>query len=200
MRSTSEIKFLTANLLKEFEILSLGCSNIDKLLKGGFRSNVLNEIAGDSGSGKTQICLVLSLIVQLPKRFGGLDKAAVYICTEKVFPIKRLHQLNCWFQQKYGTTKNFLDNIFIQHIPDYEVLMKALHIHLPNLLKMKDIGLIVIDSIAGIFRSDNLEVSYVNRSKQLNEIALILRQFGAKYCCVIICVNQVIFTFIGNIS
>lgn len=32
------------------------------------------EISGEAGSGKTQICLQLSLTVQLPEQFGGFEK------------------------------------------------------------------------------------------------------------------------------
>lgn len=44
--------------------------------------------------------------------------AAVYFCTEDVFPVKRLHQMSYYFEQKYGI-KNTLDNVYISHISDY---------------------------------------------------------------------------------
>ncbi|KAL3281086.1 hypothetical protein HHI36_004310 [Cryptolaemus montrouzieri] len=184
------IRFQSANKLREFDKLKTGCKEIDSILKGGFKTNILNEIVGCSGSGKTQICLILSLMVQLPRELGGFGKASVYICTEDVFPVKRLHELSLSFLRKYGL-ENSLDNVFICHIPDYDRLKTVLNVFVPSLVRAKKVGLLVIDSIAGVFRSDNQGISYVNRSKQFNEIALKLREFATKLNCVVICVNQV---------
>ena len=43
------------------------------LCTGGVLSRGITEIAGESASGKTQVCLQLCLTVQLPISLGGLD-------------------------------------------------------------------------------------------------------------------------------
>ena len=41
----------------------------------------LTEIAGTSAAGKTQLCLQLSLTVQLPRSHGGLAGGIVVLCS-----------------------------------------------------------------------------------------------------------------------
>lgn len=53
--------------------LSLGCPVLNGLLHGGLLVPGVNEIAGVSASGKTQLCLQLCLTVQLPRELGGLE-------------------------------------------------------------------------------------------------------------------------------
>lgn len=53
--------------------LSLGCSVLDDLLKGGIPLVGITELAGESSAGKTQIGLQLCLCVQYPYRYGGLE-------------------------------------------------------------------------------------------------------------------------------
>lgn len=47
---------------------------IDSITRGGLPVNGITEIYGESGVGKTQFCLQLCLMVQLPKNVGGLEK------------------------------------------------------------------------------------------------------------------------------
>ena len=41
--------------------LSLGCPALDALLSGGVPRRGITELAGESGSGKTQLCLQMAL-------------------------------------------------------------------------------------------------------------------------------------------
>lgn len=50
--------------------LSFGDPIIDNCLDGGILPRAITEIAGEAGSGKTQLCLQLSLQVQLPIERG----------------------------------------------------------------------------------------------------------------------------------
>lgn len=77
----------------------------------------ITEICGESGAGKTQILVQLSLMVQLPRELGGLDKGVAYICTEDVFPSRRLSQIAEHFSQKYNIEQTeFLSKIYIEHV------------------------------------------------------------------------------------
>ena len=62
--------FGSSNLRK----IGTGCESIDEILHGGVPVNGIVELFGKSGVGKTQFCIQLSLMVQLPERFGGLNK------------------------------------------------------------------------------------------------------------------------------
>ncbi|XP_043372344.1 DNA repair protein XRCC3 isoform X6 [Dermochelys coriacea] len=105
--------------------LSLGCSLLDSLLRGGIPVVGITELAGESSAGKTQISLQLCLSVQYPYEYGGLESGAVYICTEDVFPNKRLQQL-IEQQHKFRVDVppdiiqkiKFGNSVFIEHAAD----------------------------------------------------------------------------------
>ena len=43
------------------------CGNLDRMLGGGVKTQVMTEFIGDYGVGKTRICMTLSVTAQLPK-------------------------------------------------------------------------------------------------------------------------------------
>lgn len=67
----------------------------------------------------------------------------------------------------------------------------CLYNRLPEFLRRANIGLIVIDSIAGAFRSENLDVDYVKRTHEFHIIANQLLELGSKHQIAIVCTNQV---------
>lgn len=185
--------FSTAFDLTETEIFStrlkIGCTAIDGLLGGGFAIRGINEIYGPSGSGKSQFCIQLSLQAQLSPKVGSLNKGVAYICTEDAFPLKRLHQMNDQYVKRYGNL-DFLNNIFIDHINDYENLVDCVQNRLPKLLNNKRIGLIVIDSIAGIFRA---EMNLIERANRMRIFVNELLNLQNKFEFAVLCTNQVSF-------
>ncbi|KAJ8951854.1 hypothetical protein NQ318_019830 [Aromia moschata] len=179
-----ESEFSTADKIPAWERLGTGCSSIDSILSGGIPINGLSEIFGCSGVGKTQLCLQLALTVQLPQTLGGKEKGAVYLCTEDVFPSKRLHQLAASFQAKYRLPQlDFESGVYLEHVADYEQLRRCLCVRLPQLLRVKNIGLLVVDSIAGVFRSENEDVLLRHQGAGHEQYS---RQFAR-----FVCVNQV---------
>lgn len=70
-------------------------------------------------------------------------------------------------------------------------MRRCLYIRLPQLLAHRKIGLIIIDSIAGAFRSENIDVNYTNRSQELCSIASQLNKLGEMYGVATVCTNQV---------
>ena len=175
--------------------LTTGCQVIDSHLCGGLLVQGITEIAGISAAGKTQLCLQLCLTVQLPKDAGGLAGGAVYVCTEDAFPNKRLLQLSNSFARKYChigmTAKQLTDSIYIEHAANISTLSVLLKFKLPLLLAEKCLRLVVIDSLAALFR---VEFSY----QQISQRAQLLQAFGAQlhsfadqYGVAVVCVNQV---------
>lgn len=61
------------SLKEKWQRLSVGCSKLDGFLRGGFAVQGITEIAGESSSGKTQLCLQMALTVQYPVINGGLS-------------------------------------------------------------------------------------------------------------------------------
>ncbi|GLV35959.1 spindle B [Carabus blaptoides fortunei] len=177
---------------KYWSVLHTGCSIIDKTVNG-FPTKGITEVFGESGVGKTQLALQLALQVQQLEDCGGLDGDALYICTEDTFPSKRLQQL---IDVRPKLTRNNQlinqsDNIFIEHIQDIDELNRCINLKLPVLLSTKKIKLIIIDSIAAVFRYDNQTSDYISRSEDLTAIAESFNNLSLQYHIVILCINQV---------
>lgn len=52
---------------------STGSEKLDELLGEGTETQAITELIGEYGGGKTQICLKLSVMTQLPKDHEGLE-------------------------------------------------------------------------------------------------------------------------------
>lgn len=105
----------SAILASKWRHITLACQSLDKLTGGGISLRGVTEICGESGCGKSQLCLQLALNVQLPIAQGGLNRAAVFICTEDAFPSKRLSQLAQHYTKMYRQTE-WLNKIYIEHV------------------------------------------------------------------------------------
>lgn len=117
----------------------------------------------------------------------------VYICTEDVFPSKRLIQLACAFRLKHHVDIRFEDHIYIEHIPNFVRMQKCLNL-LPRFLLGKKVGLVIIDSIAGLFRGDTENRNYVARSQEFRALGKVLVELQEKFKIGILTINQVKWT------
>lgn len=59
---------------------------------------------------------------------------------------------------------------------------------LPNLMNQQAIGLIIIDSIAGVFRLDS---NAILRAEDMRKLVLCLQSLSDEHDCAVVCVNQV---------
>lgn len=193
----SFIGFCTANETKtkfkyKWKKLTFGCESLDLLTNDGLPGSGITEFFGESGTGKSQICLQLTLNVQLPVYLGGFNKGAIYICTEGNFSSNRLYQMIEGFKQKYSHKDldhiHFGDNVFVQYAKDVPDFLETICNKIPILMKSKKIGLIVIDSIAGIFRT---ETDYISRAKEMRIMVHKLLELSNEHHCSIVVVNQV---------
>ncbi|XP_028296400.1 DNA repair protein XRCC3 isoform X2 [Gouania willdenowi] len=177
--------------------LSLGCPLMDELLKGGLPVGGVTELYGQSGAGKTQIALQLCVSVQYPQDQGGLDSGAVFICTEDSFPVKRLQQLigeqHRLRPQLTALTSqiNFSDNVYIEHAADLASLRLCLSQRVPLLVARGLVRLLVLDSIAALFRSEFQASDWMERNKQLISFSSKIKDLSQQFNLVVLCINQV---------
>jgi RecA/RadA recombinase len=75
-----------------------------------------------------------------------------------------------------------------------ENLKQCLGVRLPGLLTQRNIRLVVIDSIAGLFRSDYDPSDAINRAKDLQMVGGQLHKLADQFHLAVICVNQVPFS------
>eukprot|EP00940_MAST-03C_sp_MAST-3C-sp2_P003170 g3170.t1 len=136
------------------EKISFGCSVIDRAMGGGISRIGITEIAGAAGSGKTQLAMQLCVRVQLSRKYGGLDGAgAAYICTEHHFPTERLEQMIASAKEETGVKDNMMDRVHIVRVNEPTDLWGVLR-KVPLLINHRNVRLIVIDSIAALFRGE----------------------------------------------
>ncbi|KAK1275429.1 hypothetical protein QJS04_geneDACA003998 [Acorus gramineus] len=172
---------------------TVGCPNLDALLDGGVPCASVTELASESGCGKTQLCLQLLLCAQLPESRGGLSSASLCLFSEPPFPLRRLQSLSLSF---FGTNDP-LDHIYVRGVHSADDLLATLDrvdSLLSNPPSSLPIGLIVIDSIAALFRSDfdNNPVDLRRRSSLFFRIASKLKAQARRHGAAVVVTNQVV--------
>ncbi|XP_073348726.1 DNA repair protein XRCC3 isoform X3 [Pagrus major] len=182
--------------------LSVGCPVLDELLRGGLPVGGVTELSGESGAGKTQLALQLCLSVQYPTQHGGLNSGAVYICTEDVFPSSRLQQLisdqSCLRSDIPPTLISrlqFSDHVYIEHTADLESLQVCLSRRVPLLLARGAVRLLVVDSVAALFRCEFQASDWLERTKQLLSFSSTLHHLSQEFNTPVLCINQVTDVF-----
>ncbi|NWS05062.1 XRCC3 protein, partial [Motacilla alba] len=187
--------------------LSLGCSVLDNLLKGGIPLVGITELAGESSAGKTQISLQLCLCVQYPYQYGGLESGAVYICTEDVFPSKRLQQLIDQQQKLRADVPaeiiqkiRFGNSIFVEQAADLDTFQQCITRRLSVLLARGMARLVLIDSMAALFRCEFGPADSALKARYLQSFGAQLHSLSTRFRTPIVCINQCSFVTTEGIS
>ncbi|XP_065307107.1 DNA repair protein XRCC3 [Dermacentor albipictus] len=163
---------LAANTLSEPPRLSLGCPVLDEYLDGGPSTRGLIELCGESGSGKTQLCLQASLAATAV----GDDAHVLYVCTEERFPEKRLRQMDP------SAVRG--ERVLVAQLGEWPMLIQCLEGSLPGLRRTRRVTLLVIDSVAALLRADP------ERAQGLRRLGALLDGLWRSGVAVL-CVNQV---------
>jgi DNA repair protein RadA len=88
-----------------------GSSRLDSFLKGGVETQAITEIAGEYGSGKTQLCYTLCITASMPLKKSGLGGNIMFIDTENTFRPERIHQIA--EHRRIGVPEEILKKIFV---------------------------------------------------------------------------------------
>ncbi len=165
------------------------CSEVvNNLLGGGIETQAITEFFGEFGSGKTQICHQLAVNVQLSEEKNGLEKSAFYIDTENTFRPERIIQMS---EALEVDPVPVLDNIIVARAynSDHQVLIAE---KAEEIIKEKNIGLIVVDSLTSHFRSDYSGRAMLSeRQQKLNRHMHHLQRLSDIYNLAVVVTNQV---------
>ncbi|KAL1356302.1 hypothetical protein HN51_008311 [Arachis hypogaea] len=191
------------NLLHQIHLrtqkCTVGCPLLDRCLGGGIPCNSITELVAENGTGKTQFCLQLVLYAQLPPSRGGLSASSLYIHTEYPFPLRRLRQLSRAFRSSHPDhpVADPCDRVFVQGVYTADELVDALpkiELFLIHSKSRFPLRVIVIDSIAALFRSDfdNTGLDLRRRSCLFFKIAGGLKSLAKRFGLAVVVTNQVV--------
>lgn len=145
--------------------ITTGSQELDNLFGGGIETGCVIEFFGEFRTGKTQLAHMLCVNVQLPKEDGGLNGNALYIDTEGTFRPERIIQMAEGLDLDH---KKVLKNIVFgrAYNSDHQILLIK---EATNLIKEKNIKLIIVDSLIGHFRSEYVgRGTLANRQQTIN--------------------------------
>jgi len=142
--------------------ISTGSKRLDDLLGGGIERGALTEIVGSSGTGKTQLCLTLSVTTQQQEQNQKQQKASVnggcetatpssrvlFIDTKKTFDRRRI----CSIAQARGLDPDHaVESITIETIQNFQTLQEFIFEKLEEFFfKNPDTVLVIVDSMTAL--------------------------------------------------
>jgi DNA repair protein RadA len=194
-------EFLTADDMFEkrnkISRYSTGSSNFDTFLNGGFESQAITEIAGEFGSGKSQICQTLCAAAITLMENGSLDEqesqrppySVIFIDTENTFHANRVHQIA---EQKNLDPEDILKRIYHCNVYSSEQL-EVLIGDLPKFIEQYNCKLVIIDSIISLHRAEfSGRGTLAERQQKLGKILNKLRRYADIYNIAVVITNQVV--------
>lgn len=174
------------------EKISAGSYDLNKWLYGGYEAGIITMIVGPPASGKTNFVILASC--SLAKK----GSKVIFIDTEGGFSVERVKQI---VGEGY---ENILKNILILNPVSFEEQTK-IFTNLLNKVKKENIGLIVVDGMAMLYRlelGDALKLKDDNKVKEVNrEVAKqmrILAEISRRQNMPILITNQVYHEFLSE--
>jgi DNA repair protein RadA len=193
-------EFSTADdLLEKRNKLSryaVGLDKFDAFLNGGFESQAITEIAGEFGSGKSQICHRLCLAAN---KLGNdtIDDdnnkqtmgSIIFIDTENTFRADRVYQIA---EQNGLDPETILTRIY--HCRIYNSLELELIINsLGRSIEQYNTKLVIVDSIISLHRAEfSGRETLAERQQRLAKMLNKLRRYANVYNIAIVVTNQVV--------
>ncbi|MEM0242990.1 MAG: DNA repair and recombination protein RadA [Candidatus Aenigmatarchaeota archaeon] len=168
--------------------ITTSSKKLDELLGGGIPTQAITEAFGMYGSGKTQLAFQLAINVQLPESDGGLEKTCLFIDSEGTFSPERILEIA---KNRGLDAEKVLKNIYVAraYSSDHQVLLIEKSV---DLIKEKNIGLIVIDSITSHFRVDYMgRGELAERQQKLNKHLHQLQRLADAFNLAVYITNQV---------
>ncbi|HIH21306.1 MAG TPA: DNA repair and recombination protein RadA [Candidatus Diapherotrites archaeon] len=168
--------------------VSTGSKEIDTLIAGGIETQSITEVYGKMASGKTQWCFQTAVTVQLPKEKGGLNGNCLWIDSENSFRPERIISI----AKKLGLDpQKVLKNIYIAraHNSDHQMLLAE---KAGEIVKEKNIKLIIVDSLTAQFRAEFLgRGTLADRQQKLNKHMHALIRLAEMNNLAVLVTNQV---------
>ena len=165
--------------------LPTGSKILDKLLDGGYETDIITTIYGPSGSGKTGLCILCAI------NASRLGKKVIYIDTENNFSVERFRQICSSISLDHLKIINnmafFKPNSFEEQKKTFEKLKETIN---------NKVGLVIVDSIAMLYRLEmgKAEDVYEVNNDLANQLSC-LKEIASKKNIPVLATNQVYADF-----
>jgi DNA repair protein RadA len=182
--------FVTATSLysRRRDRISTGSSSFDDLLGGGVETKAVTEVYGEFGTGKTQLCHTLCVMVQQERQAGGLSAGAVYIDTENTFRPERIASIST---ARGLDARRTLENIIVAKA--YNSAHQELIIDETGpVIEESNVRLVIVDSAVAHYRAEFLgRATLSERQQRLNKFMHILVRMAETYEVAVVFTNQI---------
>jgi DNA repair protein RadA len=166
-----------------------GSLRLDSFLKGGIETQAMTEIAGEFGSGKSQLCYTLCVTANMPLNKRGLGGNVIFIDTENTFRPERIHQI----AENRGITQpdEILRKIYVCKIFNSGHLELIIQ-NLGKSIQEYKAKLLIVDSIISLHRAEFTgRGTLADRQQRLNIMLHKLVRLAEVYNISIVITNQV---------
>jgi DNA repair protein RadB len=131
--------------------ITTGSAELDRLLDGGYETDIVTTIYGPAGSGKTNLCLMCAAA-------AGKGKKVLFIDTDGGFSVERLRQISPDYRK-------VLDNIMIFKPTNFSEQRKAVG----DIIKVVNpgTGLVVLDTVVTLYRVERTSQQLYDLMREL---------------------------------
>ncbi len=175
--------------------ISAGSYDLNKWLYGGYDKDIITTIYGPGGSGKTNFCMMVA--VSQAKKGNKI----IYVDTEGGFSVERFKQI--LGDEEKENVEKYLENVLLFNPVSFEEQKKIFSKILEEVRGNSKVELIIVDSIAMLYRLALGEVKgEIEKVREVNsELARqlrILSEIARKKNIPVIVTNQVYSDFLSR--
>src|SRR5919201_382978 len=127
-----------------------GSKNVDDFLKGGIESQAITEVAGEFGSGKSQICHTLCVTAAANGGTKSPINSIIFIDTENTFRPERVHQIA---ESRGFDSEEIMKKVFVCKMVN-SAQLEALIRNLGKYIEQYKAKLVIVDSIISLHRAE----------------------------------------------
>jgi DNA repair protein RadA len=181
---------------------STGSAKLDTFLNGGIETQAVTEIAGEFGTGKSQICHTLCVTANAKEQkphsgesgnssstTTSTDHNVIFIDTENTFRAERVHQIA--EARRPGTVEEILKRIFVCKIYNSAHLEYVIA-NLGKYIEQYKANLVIVDSVISLHRAEyTRRETLADRQQRLNILLHKLVRLTEIYNIAIVITNQV---------
>jgi DNA repair protein RadA len=183
--TAQEILDRRRNLLR----CTTGSAKLDSFLKGGIETQAITEIAGEFGSGKSQICYTLCVTANTPLDRKGLSGNVIFIDTENTFRSERIFQI----AEHRGISEpdEILRRIYVCKIYNSSHLEMMIQ-DLGKSVEEYRAKIVIVDSIIALHRAEFTgRATLAERQQRLNMMLHKLSRLAEVHNIAVVITNQV---------